>query len=62
MHLHTPQPLLQFLNTLLPISEAEQSQVHGASGVEALVSGVIRLLQNTPPENTIIVGSGARLD
>ena len=45
-YLDIPQPLFQFLNSFLAINESKEGEVHGALGVETLMSRVIDFLQD----------------
>ena len=44
LYLYIPEPRLEFINPITPVLETKQSQVERASGVEALVSGVVDVL------------------
>ena len=43
-YLYIPEPWFQFIDPIHAILESKQSQVEGASRVEALVGGVVDIL------------------
>ncbi len=43
-HLDIPEPLFQFIDSLLSVTETKQSEIEGTSRVEALVGGVVHVL------------------